>query len=439
MALRELGEDGLVLWDHWSQGSEKYQQGTCAAKWETLSPVSGGLSLASLHYWAAEDNPGDIRPCPSHSTAADYSEALGMMGFSFQYDEGSGDILANGVRQTLILRNSLAYQLHCRGYKDVRSFDLALDHLAMQQVINPLRDYFDRLSWDGKDHIGKLASYFTDAHDVFGPYLRRWLVGAVYRISYDGARNLTLVLDGRQSIGKSYFCRWLARPFPGYHYEGPIDTDDKDCYIRLVKKMVWEVAELGATQRKSDRNALKGFLSQEHVTFRKPYGHGDIEAPARASFIATVNNEVGFLDDPTGSDRYMATTLQEIRHEYAEDVDVNQVWAQAAALVRRGEGGWPTSKELSAIRSINQGYETSDPEVADVLSTYFETDPERAEWFTPTSDLVRFIRDYVSSPAGRALEMRLAAVLRRAGCRQERRRDGGNPKVGWVGIHPRKG
>jgi len=55
MALAELGEAGLALWDEWSkQCEEKYQPGVCAEKWRTFEPGQG-LTLASLYYWAAQD------------------------------------------------------------------------------------------------------------------------------------------------------------------------------------------------------------------------------------------------------------------------------------------------------------------------------------------------------------------------------------------------
>jgi hypothetical protein len=56
MALTELGDAGLALWDGWSQGTPKYQPGVCAAKWPTFD-LGQGITLASLYHWAAEDNP----------------------------------------------------------------------------------------------------------------------------------------------------------------------------------------------------------------------------------------------------------------------------------------------------------------------------------------------------------------------------------------------
>lgn len=61
LALSELGADGLALWDGWSQASDKYRPGECGRKWDTFVPGQG-LTLASLHFWADQDDPAGAQP-----------------------------------------------------------------------------------------------------------------------------------------------------------------------------------------------------------------------------------------------------------------------------------------------------------------------------------------------------------------------------------------
>ena len=56
MALSELGDTGLALWQQWSQKSAKYQPGDCEGKWPSFTP-SDGVTLGSLYHWANEDDP----------------------------------------------------------------------------------------------------------------------------------------------------------------------------------------------------------------------------------------------------------------------------------------------------------------------------------------------------------------------------------------------
>ncbi len=55
MALQELGERGLYLWDNWSSNGEGYKAGACAKKWKSFK--KGGINLGSLFHWATEDLP----------------------------------------------------------------------------------------------------------------------------------------------------------------------------------------------------------------------------------------------------------------------------------------------------------------------------------------------------------------------------------------------
>lgn len=59
MALSELGEIGLALWQEWTQNNhmrkpEKYNPSYCAKQWRHIKP-GGGITLGSLFYWAGVD------------------------------------------------------------------------------------------------------------------------------------------------------------------------------------------------------------------------------------------------------------------------------------------------------------------------------------------------------------------------------------------------
>ena len=71
---------------------------------------------------------------------------------------------------------------------------------------------------------------------------------------------------------------------------------------------------------------------------RRPYGRFDIEKPALASFIGTVNPDgVGFLTDTTGNRRFRPVFLQSIDRRYSTACNVSQIWAEAVAAYRNGE------------------------------------------------------------------------------------------------------
>jgi len=96
------------------------------------------------------------------------------------------------------------------------------------------------------------------------------------------------------------------------------------------------------------------------VRVRPAYGHHDVIKPAMASMIGTINNDAGFLNDPTGSRRYAVVTLSSINWEYTS-IDVNQIWAEAVARYWMGEAWRLGADEQTMQRELNQEYELADP------------------------------------------------------------------------------
>ncbi len=67
-SLHSVDSSLLPEWDSWSRGSAKYAEGVCAEKWASFNG-HGGLTLASLCYWADEDSPGWRENCRRNGTS----------------------------------------------------------------------------------------------------------------------------------------------------------------------------------------------------------------------------------------------------------------------------------------------------------------------------------------------------------------------------------
>lgn len=335
-----------------------------------------------------------LRLAMRHVTTQDYIDALAYLGYTFRLNECGGILEINGKPHTDGLAAKIRSQMQDLGYVSTRRMEDAYYSHAYDERYHPVKDYLNSLVWDGKPHIATLAAHFEDIHapiadyagvehSVFHLWLKRWLIGAVAKVM-EAAENIMLVLDSFQGGGKSSFARWLASGLPEYFLEESINPDDKDSYVRLIEKWIWEVGELGATTRRADVEALKQFISKRIVTVRRSYGRYDIHQAAMASLIGTVNNEAGFLHDTTGNRRYLVVTLKHIDWDYAKR-DVHQVWAEAVALYRAGEP-WRLAPSEQVIRdAINKDYETPDP-IEDALQRYFLIDPQdsahASNWMT---------------------------------------------------------
>lgn len=261
--------------------------------------------------------------------------------------------------------------------------------LAHEQRYNPIKDYFLSLEGkyepgvDGQPYVNHLfAKFFVNPDGYFGRWLFRWMVGAIAK-AFDGQRNPMLVLVGPQQMGKSFLARWLC-PVDRLKYftEQPISTDSKDHKLRLADRLIWEVPELGATTRRQDIEALKAFITTRDISERPPYGRYPIHKPALCSFIGSVNDDgAGFLNDPTGSTRFLACELTYINHRYTIQ-DVHQLWAEAYWFYRNHPTSYQLPNEEQQARdNINASFEMVSA-LEDVILQRFEFTGDSSDTLT---------------------------------------------------------
>lgn len=358
----------------------------------TVSPalqnaILGALQtrMADLQHWLQSSQASGKK-----RKTQDYIKSLGNLGYSFRYNLCTHDIEVNGAKINDAKAAEIRNKARDHGILEINRIEDAYIETAWSNKYHPVRDYLSSLKWDGQDVIDQLGNYFIDVQGVFNLWLKRWLIGAIAKVMAR-SQNRMLVIDGMQGIGKDYFARWLCSPLPEYYHEGAINPEDKDCRLRLLSAWIWTVSELGATTRKNDREALKSFLTLETVRDRKPFGKFDIQGPAMTSFIGTINNEGGFLSDPTGNRRFMTCKVTEIDWSYTK-LDVDQIWAQAYDLYLAGEP-WDLSKqEYQQAADINESYQVDDLVEAALLK-YFQIDQNQQNWWLSTVDIIEALEE----------------------------------------------
>jgi predicted P-loop ATPase len=320
---------------------------------------------------------------------SEYRRILQNLGYSFKYNQCTCEIEVNGGR----ISDEIAAEIRCKlrdaGVWEVNVAEDVYTTLAYENRYHPIRKYLTALKFDGGDPIGDLAQFFKSDDGMFGQWIRRWLIGSVARV-FNHAQNRMLILDGAQGIGKDYFVEWLC-PLKQFFNASGILPDDKDYRLRRLKVWVWDVNEFGNTVRRADREAFKAFITDSDVIERRAYGKYDITGKAISSFIGTVNNEMGVLNDPTGNRRFIVTHISALDWNYADKVDVRQVWAQAMQLFLDGETGELNQAEREIVAEMNEQYQMVDI-VAETVKKFFDIDPVEI-WWMSTVDIIEVLKD----------------------------------------------
>ena len=239
-------------------------------------------------------------------------------------------------------------------------------------LYNPFEDYFFSLpTYDEKtDYITELANTITTTkQDLWQQCFKKWMVAMVGCVLDDKVINHTvIVFSGKQGLGKT---TWVEKLVPiqlkEYLFSGTINPNNKDTLVQLSECMLINLDELENLNR-SEIGSLKEIITKTQIRMRKAYGHNNETMPRRASFAGSVNT-AQFLNDTTGSRRFLCFELEGI--QYQHKVDINLAFSQALFLFKSGFRHWFDQEEIKLITENNEQYQLHSPE-EELLLTWFE-------------------------------------------------------------------
>ncbi len=237
-----------------------------------------------------------------------------------------------------------------------------------------------------RDYIEELALTITTTKpDFWKECFKKWFVAMVACVLNEKQINQTvIVFSGKQGLGKT---TWIEKLMPTelkqYIFSGTVNPNNKDTLIHLAECMLINLDELENLNR-TEIGSLKELITKTHIRMRKAYGHNNENMPRRASFAGSVNT-AQFLNDTTGSRRFLCFELEHI--EYQHEIDINLCYAQAFKLYQSGFRHWFNQEEIKQINENNEQYQLKSPE-EELLLTWFEpATKETANKFYNTSQI----------------------------------------------------
>ncbi|GGC89219.1 hypothetical protein GCM10011508_15640 [Flavobacterium lutivivi] len=262
------------------------------------------------------------------------------------------------------------------------------------ELFNPFEDYFFNLpTYDEKtDYITELANTITTTkQDLWQQCFKKWLVAMVGCVLDEKVINHTvIVFSGKQGLGKTTWVEKLVpKQLKEYLFSGTINPNNKDTLVQLAECMLINLDELENLNR-SEIGSLKEIITKTQIRMRKAYGHNNETMPRRASFAGSVNT-AQFLNDSTGSRRFLCFELEGIKYQH--DVDINMAFSQALFLFKSGFRFWFDQEEIKNITANNEQYQLHSPE-EELLLTWFEPcSKEEATLFLNASQIAAKLAD----------------------------------------------
>lgn len=348
----------------------------------------------------------------------DFKNEFTNLGFTFKRNELTNDVEVNGTQLDDALAAVIRSSMRDRGFPRTECQDY-WTRLALENSYHPMKEYFTNLEWDGTDYFSQLMSYLKIEDQEFGQIaFRKFMIGAISKL-FKQTQNFMLIFDGKQGIGKSHLAEWLC-PLPAYFNASALHPEYNDHQLKMLKTFLWEVNELQHSVRRADAEALKAILTVKELEIRQPYGRVAKRRDVPCSFVGTVNdNGTGFLNDPTGSRRFVTVNLLEIDWNYSK-INRDQLWAQVFTWYGRGEAHDLSPAESQKQRLLNDVHRLVPPTVEQLTNLYV-IDPDRfPNVWTPVWDIMQNLMNNGITGNQKSIQMEVAGEMARLGVPKSR-------------------
>jgi len=412
---------GYSLWQEWSKEGNKYDQDALEASWKSFSETNSQITIATIVKLLKSQQPqyadfsakGKLLPTLQnvdifskfynfkirYNVATLNTEILipERMAKLFGYDPEE-PVCSISVGIEIYVSELLKQGFAPSSLRPV--IKAYVTTKAHQNTYSPIIEYFNEhmAEWDGVDRIDDLLAtikYPPGKGMSYRLFLRKWLVqvmAAVYTRPEDPNRlNSVLILQGEQGIGKTM---WVESLFPQKIRQYCVGsktlkmsnfrTDMVKLNMELLSTLICNVNEIDTVFDHRTYPDFKAFLDQTTDNIVLPYGDTAVQLLRRTVFIGSTNKR-NFLVDETGNRRFFLISGWDF--DFKHNIDIDQLWAQALTLYRKGEKWWldefnkQDNEALKFQRYANSAaMEMGNERVVDMLDTLFDSDASINKW-----------------------------------------------------------
>ena len=160
------------------------------------------------------------------------------------------------------------------------------------------------------------------------------------------------------------------------------------------------------------------------VKYRMPYDKYVEEHPHLASFVASVNGN-DFLTDPTGSRRFLPFEVLSIDIERAKAISMDNVYAEAKALLKSGFRYWFDDDEIAELYRESEDFQVQTAEMELLLRCFEKPTEDESYSLMTTTEILTYLGIYTHQPL---VAKRMGEALKKARyIKVSKRRNGGSP------------
>lgn len=316
-------------------------------------------------------------------TLANYKAMLAHYNITIRYNEMTKDYEIDIPGKTFHKDTELNVKIghlrdlcHATGL-GVSELDTYVTVIGSENVYHPVRDFIDAQEWDGQDRLHEWydSVILETPNPLKNVMMYKWALSAVAALYHPNfSCEGVLTWQSPQGVGKTIQIEnIIPREFHNVWNKDAvvIDMSNKDTIFKALGYWIVELGEVDATFRKSDMEALKGFITEKVDVLRPPYERKANKYARRSVFYASVN-ELEFLQDDENR-RFWVLAVKKFQHA---QIDCGQFWAQlkhcytqvrdkigsAADREHYQEWGWFMSPaERAQMKPLQSHFKSVDP------------------------------------------------------------------------------
>ncbi len=229
------------------------------------------------------------------------------------------------------------------GMHQAQKHDDAIRIFFRHREYHPIQQLMENVEWDGVERCEHFLTKWMKADDT--PYVREVsrliFAGGIHRLYDPGCKfdDMPVLIGTSQGEGKSTIVRWLN--MQDEFFNEVTEFDGQRGIEQLDGGWICEVSELLALTKQKEQEAVKGYLTRQVDSIRRPFDRSVTDYPRRCIFIGTTNNEQ-FLRDKTGNRRFYPVHVHSSGYELFEHEEecreyIRACWAEAKAKYKRKE------------------------------------------------------------------------------------------------------
>jgi len=262
------------------------------------------------------------------------------------------------------------------------------------QQYNPVLELIEGGKWDGVNRLPELYNILHLENDEDGNFSKvlivKWLWQnlSMARNELEGAYGADglLVLQGPQGIGKTTFGEKMAIQPELFNMGKRLDFRDKDTLRRCGSNWIPELGEIETTF-KSDKEALKAFITDATDEYRLPYARADVHMARRASLFGTCNSTEFLIDDENR--RFWTVPVSNINLDALAKFDALQLYLQIDTKAKKDPQGFRLiPEERQKLEKRNSMHEKFTGCLEEVTAILYKEKAAELEFITDLNEKV---------------------------------------------------